>query len=194
MSLILSKRVGNKDIYMTFSTAFGSRYHKIISVGVDEESGFGSLPAGGFTELPVFERASESARYGDFKRYSYTLVSVTTATFPSGDGWEVTECVEEEPAETYCEKGEYSFSAGTSLEFRKCSSEGSAASTGSYRCRGFGSSYVAGGVGGASKTLPDVSVQTEQGSVADPDLGVITYTVEETVCGNPGQWIDISGA
>ena len=192
MSLILSKRVGNKDIYMTFSTAFGSRYHKIISVGVDEESGFGSLPAGGFTELPVFERASESARYGDFKRYSYTLISTGTASFPSGANWEVTECVEEEPAETYCEKGEYSFSAGTSLEFRKCSSEGSAASTGSYRCRGFGSSYVA-GAGGDPMDLPPVSVQTEQGSVADPDLGVITYRVEETVCGVPGQWIDISG-
>lgn len=185
MSLILSKRVGSKDIYMTFSTAFGSRYHKIISVGVDEESGFGSLPIGGFTTLPVFERASESARYGDFKRYSYTLISESTSSFPSGSGWEVTECAEGEPEETYCDLGEYSYSAGTSLEFRNCGSKKS------YRCRGFGSSYVAGAGGGSGLSVPDVSIQTEAGSVADPDLGVITYTVTETVCGNPGEWTEV---
>lgn len=186
MPLILSKRVGSKDIYMTFSTAFGSRYHKIISVGVDEESGFGALPTtGGFDSLPAFERASESARYGDFKRYSYTLISGSSQSMPSGSGWEVTECVEADPEETYCEKSEYSYSAGASLEFRKC------ATTTSYRCRGFGSSYIAGESDGPSLSVPEVAVQTESGSVADPDLGVISYTVTETVCGNPGSWIEI---
>lgn len=185
MSLILSKRVGSKNIYMTFSTAFGSRYHKVISVGVDEESGFGALPAAGyFDSLPAFERASESARYGDFKRYSYTLISESAQSMPSGAGWEVTECAEGEPEETYCDLGEYSYSAGTSLEFRKCGS------TKSYRCRGFGSSYVA-GAGGTTLEVPDVAIETESGNVADPDLGIIPYTVTETVCGNPGSWIEI---
>jgi len=188
MSLILSKRVGSKDIYMNFSTAFGSRYHKVTSVGVDEESGFGSLPAsGGFTTMPLFERASESARYGDFKRYSYTLISDTAGTFPSGSGWVVTECAEESPEETYCDLGEYSFSAGASIEFRKCGGTNSY----SYRCRGSGSEYQAGDGGGASISVPEVSKETESGSVADPDLGVIEYTVTETICSNPGGWIDI---
>jgi len=186
MSLILSKRVGSKDIYMNFSTAFGSRYHKVISVGVDEESGFGSLPtSGGFTALPVFERVSESARYGDFKRYSYTLISDTVGSFPSGSGWEVTECAEESPEDTYCEKGEYSYSAGASIEFRKCGG------TNSYRCRGSGSEYKAGDGDGAAIAVPEEFKETESGSVADPDLGIINYTVTETVCSKPGSWTDL---
>ena len=193
MSLILSKRAGSKDIYMTFSTAFGSRYHKVISVGVDEESGFGSLPSGGgFAALPLFERASESARYGDFKRYSYTMLLAATATMPSGDGWTVVECKEETPEDSYCTLGEYSYSAGASIEFRKCGTKTS------YRCRGFGSEYTAGASrghgGGASISVPDMSEKTESGKVADPDLGIIDYEVEETVCGLPGDWTDIEVA
>ena len=186
MSLILSKRAGSKEIYMNFSTAFGSRYYKVTSVGVDEESGFGSLPSGGgFAALPLFERASESARYGDFKRYSYTLLTSGTATMPSGDGWTVVECKEESPEGTYCELGEYSYSAGASIEFRKCGT------TISYRCRGSGSQYKAGAGGGAALSVPEVFKETESGSVADPDLGIIPYTVTETVCSDPGSWTSI---
>lgn len=187
MSLILSKRAGSKDIYMTFSTAFGSRYHKVISVGVDEESGFGSLPSGGgFAALPLFERASESARYGDFKRYSYTMLSAATATMPSGDGWTVVECKEETPEDSYCTLGEYSYSAGASIEFRKCGT------TISYRCRGSGSQYKAGDGGGAAIAVPEEFKQTESGSVADPDLGIINYTVTETICSVPGSWTEVA--
>jgi len=172
---------------MTFSTAFGSRYHKVISVGVDEESGFGSLPTtADFLSLPLFERASESARYGDFKRYSYTMLSTAAATMPSGDGWTVVECKEETPEGTYCELGEYSFSAGASIEFRKCGT------TTSYRCRGSGSEYKAGASGGAAIAVPEVSKETESGSVADPDLGVINYTVTETICSDPGSWTEVA--
>jgi len=191
MSLILSKRAGSKEIYMNFSTAFGSRYYKVTSVGVDEETGFGSLPTtAGFLSLPLFERASESARYGDFKRYSYTVLSTAAAQMPSGDDWTVVECKEETPEDTYCTLGEYSYSAGASIEFRKCGT------TTSYRCRGFGSEYTAGAScgsgGGASISVPDMSEKTETGQVADPDLGIIYYEVEETVCGLPGDWTEVA--